>query len=76
MHDPESGNTETYGRTLALVWADGLLVNLEMVRMGFSAAMYQDDQKRLVFNGVTLNRLFERAEEEAKFYRRNIWSTN
>lgn len=74
MHDPESGNTETYGRTLALVWADGLLVNLEMVRMGFSAAMYQDDLQRLIFNGVTLNRLFERAEEEARFYRRNIWS--
>ena len=74
MHDPASGLTETHGRFLGLIWADGLLVNLEMVRMGFSAAMYQDDLQRLIFNGVTLNRLFERAEEEARFYRRNIWS--
>lgn len=74
MHDPSSGQTETYGRTLALIWADGLLVNLEMVRMGFSSASYFDDQQRLVFNGVSLNRLFERAEQEARANRRGIWS--
>ena len=74
MHDPSTGQTETYGRTLALVWADGLLVNLEMVRMGFSSAGYFDDQQRLVFNGVSLNRLFERAEQEARANRRGIWS--
>jgi endonuclease YncB( thermonuclease family)/beta-lactam-binding protein with PASTA domain len=74
MHDPVSGMTETYGRTLALVWADGLLVNVEMVRMGFSAAVYFDEHQRLVFNGISLNRLFERAEQEARANRRGIWS--
>jgi endonuclease YncB( thermonuclease family)/beta-lactam-binding protein with PASTA domain len=74
MHDPASGNTETYGRTLALVWADGVLVNVEIVRMGYSAAPYNDEQARLVFNGVSLNRWFQRAEEEAKAARRGIWS--
>jgi endonuclease YncB( thermonuclease family) len=74
MHDPDSGLTETYGRSLALVWADGLLVNVEMVRMGFSSANYSDEQQRLVFNGVSLNRIFERAQEEAQKYRRGIWS--
>jgi endonuclease YncB( thermonuclease family) len=74
MHDPASGASETYGRTLALVWADGLLVNVEMVRMGFSAAVYSDDQQQLIFNGVSLNRWFERAEQEAKAQKRGIWS--
>jgi endonuclease YncB( thermonuclease family) len=74
MHDPDSGLTETYGRSLALVWADGLLVNVEMVRMGYSTAKYNDEQQRLVFNGVSLNRIFERAQEEAQKYRRGIWS--
>jgi endonuclease YncB( thermonuclease family) len=74
MHDPNSGTTETFGRTLALVWADGVLVNVEMVRMGFSAAVYNDEQQRLIFNGISLNRLFERAEQEAKANNRGIWS--
>jgi micrococcal nuclease len=74
MHDPASGNTETYGRTLALVWADGVLVNVEIVRMGYSSAPYNDEQARLVFNGVSLNRWFQRAEQEARDARRGIWS--
>ncbi|MFU8793077.1 MAG: thermonuclease family protein [Acholeplasmataceae bacterium] len=74
MHDPDSGITETYGRTLALVWADGILVNYEMVRMGFSAGMYNDEQQRLIFNGVSLNEWFRRAEQEAKDNNRGIWS--
>ena len=74
MHDPVSGNTDTYGRALALIWADGVLVNLEVVRAGYSAAMYSDSLNRLVFNGVSLSRLFQRAEEEAKAARRGLWS--
>lgn len=74
MHDPDSGMSETYGRTLALVWADGVLVNYEIVRMGYSAAMYNDEQQRLIFNGVSLNEWFRRAEQEAKDNNRGIWS--
>jgi len=35
QHDPASGNVETYGRTLALVWADGVLVNYQVVLNGY-----------------------------------------
>ncbi|MDV7401035.1 thermonuclease family protein, partial [Arthrospira platensis SPKY1] len=52
MHDPQTGINDTYGRKLGLVWADGILVNLEMVRMGFSASTYDDPDQRLVFNGI------------------------
>jgi endonuclease YncB( thermonuclease family) len=74
QHDPASGTQETYGRTLALVWADGVLTNYEMVRMGYSANMYSDAMERLVFNGVSLSRWFQRAEQEAKANNRGIWS--
>jgi len=76
MHDPLSGISDGYERTLGLIWADGVLVNLEMVRMGYSAAMYFDPQQRLIFNNVSLNRLFQRAEAEARENNRNIWSSN
>jgi endonuclease YncB( thermonuclease family) len=76
MHDPLSGISDGYERSLGLVWADGVLVNLEMVRMGYSAAMYFDPQQRLIFNNVSLNRLFQRAEAEARENNRNIWSSN
>lgn len=74
MHDPLSGNSLTYGRELRLIWVDGLLLNYEIVRLGFSSASYQDDEARLVFNGVSLNRWFERAEQEARAARRGIWT--
>ena len=74
MHDPVSGNQDTYARALGLVWVDGVLLNVEVVRAGFSAATYFDSQQRLVFNGVSLNRLFERAEQEARAARRGIWT--
>lgn len=74
QHDPASVTQETYGRTLALVWADGVLTNYEMVRMGYSANMYFDSFERLVFNGVSLSRWFQRAEQEARANNRGIWS--
>lgn len=73
QHDPSVGLTETYGRYLALVWADGVLTNVELVRMGYSQAIYYDSLERLVFSGVTLNRWFEIAENEAKANQRGIW---
>ena len=74
MHDPVSGMQETYGRTLGLVWADGVLTNYEMIRMGFSQNTYNDDQRRLVFNGVSLHRWMQRAEQEAIRNNRGIHS--
>jgi endonuclease YncB( thermonuclease family) len=76
MYDPQSGLTETFGRTLALVWADGVLVNLEMVRNGYASNAYNDPLERLIFNNVSLNRLFQRAESEARENKLNIWSSN
>jgi endonuclease YncB( thermonuclease family) len=74
QHDPSTGTADTYARTLGLIWADGVLVNVEMVRMGFSTAKYDDNLQRLIFNGVSLNRWFQWAEQEAQTYRRGIWS--
>lgn len=73
QHDPSAGLTETYGRYLALVWADGLLTNVELVRMGYTTAAYYDSLERLVFAGVTLNQWFLLAEEEARAENRGIW---
>lgn len=75
MRDPLSGVLDTYGRHLALVWADGVLVNYEVVRQGYSTNKYESSPEgSLVFNGVSLFRWFERAEQEARAARRGIWT--
>ncbi|TVP86245.1 MAG: hypothetical protein EA375_02050 [Acholeplasmataceae bacterium] len=74
QRDPASGLQETYGRYLALIWVDGVLLNVEVVRMGFSPNNYSDPDQTLVFNGVSLDRWFYWAEQEAKANNRGIWS--
>lgn len=74
QRDPTSGLRESYGRYLALIWVDGVLLNVEVVRMGFSPNQYSDPNQTLVYNGVSLDRWFYWAEQEAKANNRGIWS--
>ena len=63
--DPDLGFTETYGRTLAYVWVDGVMLNYELVKNGFSYN-YLDSESKLVFENRYLFRWFEDAETYAR----------
>jgi endonuclease YncB( thermonuclease family) len=73
QHDPPSGNRDTYARNLALIWVDGVLLNWEIVKKGYSQNNYQDETQALVFSGVTLARWMTNAEIEAKAKRLGVW---
>jgi len=71
---PDGRNTETYGRYLGWIWYDGRLVNYEVVLAGYSQNFYNDPTDSLVYNGVTLNEWFRRAESIARANRLGIWA--
>ena len=71
--DPVSGYTDNYGRTLGLIWVDGVLLNYELVRLGYSHNYLGSDCK-LVFGNRYLFRWFQDAETEAKAAGRGIHS--
>lgn len=73
QHDPRSGNKDTYDRFLALIWVDGVLLNWELVKRGYSQNNYQDETEALVFSGVSLSRWMTNAETEAKAKRLGVW---
>ena len=57
---------DAYGRLLRYVWADGLLVNAEMVRRGYAEAKaYPPD--------TAYSALLEDAEQEARAAKRGLW---
>lgn len=58
---------DQYGRTLAYVWTDGVMVNLEMVRRGFANAF-------TVPPNVRYAEEFRQAEEEAREAGRGLWA--
>ncbi len=60
---PSGQLTETYGRTLAFIWVDGVLLNYELVLRGFSQNNFFD--QGLVFSGVTLETWMKNAERYA-----------
>ena len=62
--DPDLGFKETYGRTLAYVWADGVMVNYELVKLGFSHN-YLSTDSQIVFEHRYLYRWFQDAEAYA-----------
>ena len=74
QHDPASGIIETYGRTLALIWADGVLVNYEVVLNGYSQNNYQDSTNALIFNNITLSTWMTNAEKYAKANNIGVWA--
>ena len=73
QYDPASGNTDTYGRYLGLVWYDGKLLNYELVKNGFSQNNYSDSQGLLVFEGISLQTWMANAESEAKAAGLGVW---
>lgn len=73
QHDPRSGNRDSYNRNLALIWVDGVLLNWEIVKRGYSQNNYQDETQALVFAGVPLARWMTNAETEAKAKRLGVW---
>jgi len=74
QHEPTSGNVDTYGRYLALIWVDGALLNYEMVLNGYSQNNYQDSTMALVFNGIPLSRWMTNAENYAKSHNLGVWA--
>lgn len=66
QNDPTTGSQDSYGRYLGLVWADDILVNYMVVKLGYSQNNYSDPFQRLVFNGVSLHQWFINAETYAK----------
>jgi len=71
--DPNSERTGTYGRYLAYVWADGRLLNLEMIEQGFAPASgvadlkYGDEMSEAMDNAETLE-IRIHGEEDPDFY--------
>ncbi len=74
QHDPESGIVDTYGRSLALVWADGVLINYEVVLHGYSQNNYQDPTHALIFNNIPLSTWMTNAEKYAKENHLGVWA--
>lgn len=59
---------DRYGRSLAFVWHNDLLLNEELVRSGLASA-----RLGYRYSGTMKNRL-QAAEQEAKLHARGIWS--
>jgi endonuclease YncB( thermonuclease family)/beta-lactam-binding protein with PASTA domain len=73
QQDPSSGIRESYGRYLALIWADGVLLNYELVKYGHAGNAYYDSSRIFSFNGVDLNTWMQNAESYAKTNRLGMW---
>ncbi|HXV42793.1 MAG TPA: lamin tail domain-containing protein [Anaerolineae bacterium] len=58
---------DQYGRTLAYVWADGVMVNLEIVRQGYANTF-------TVPPNVRYEAQFRQAEQEAREAERGLWA--
>lgn len=74
QHDPVSGIRDTYQRHLGLVWADDILVNYMVVKMGYSQNNYSDPTQALVFNGISLDQWFKNAEAYAQDNNLGMWA--
>lgn len=59
---------DRYGRVLAMVWLDDLLLNEDLIRQGLARAQTQYNYSR------EMKTRFQRAEDEAKSAQRGIWS--
>lgn len=74
QHDPSSGTTDSFGRALALIWVDGVLINYELVLYGYSQNNYGDSLNALVFNGVTLSTWMNNAQRYAQENNLGVWA--
>jgi len=71
--DPALGFYETYGRSLGFVWVDGVLLNYELVRLGYSYN-YLGSDCTLIYGNRYLYRWFQDAEKEAQANSRGLFS--
>lgn len=60
---------DQYGRSLAYVWANGVLINLEIVRQGFANGY-------TVPPNIRYEAEFRRAEQEAREAGRGLWASS
>ena len=72
--DPYLGATETYGRFLGYIWVNGSLLNLDIVKNGFSYNYLSSDTK-LVYQNRYLYRWFQDAETYARENKLGIHSS-
>jgi micrococcal nuclease len=59
--------TDQYGRTLAYVWVEGIMVNLEIVRQGYANAFTVPPNVRYAAQ-------LQQAEQEAREAERGLWA--
>ena len=67
------GFQDTYGRSLGFVWVDGVLLNYELVRLGYSYN-YLGSDCTLIYANRYLYRWFQDAEKEAQANNRGLFS--
>lgn len=63
--DPFTAWIDTYGRHIGYVWADGVMLNYELVKLGHSAN-YMSTENKLVYENRYIYRWFQDAEQYAK----------
>jgi endonuclease YncB( thermonuclease family) len=68
------GKKDNYGRTLGLVWIDGVLLNYDLVKNGYSQN-YLSTKTKLVFNNRYLYQWFQDAQEYAIMHNLGIWGS-
>jgi len=68
FEDPAAARRDKYGRLLAFVVVDGTVVNIEIVRRGWSPYVSK-------YGGERYRRELIAAEEEARAAHRGVWST-
>lgn len=62
--DPILGTSDTFGRTLGYIWVDGVLLNYELIKNGYSWN-YLGTNSRVIVNNRYLFRWFQDAEDYA-----------
>ena len=68
-YDEKSDKTDKYGRVLAWVWADNILVQKEIIKNGYGKVSYLYDKYKYINDLKAL-------ENEAKDNKINIWNDN
>jgi micrococcal nuclease len=58
--------TDQYGRTLAYIWADGVLVNRELLQQGYATTLFMPPNERYKAE-------FQQAEQAARQAKLGIW---
>lgn len=71
--DPDLGHVDTYGRSLAYIWVDGIMINYEVIKNGFSLN-YLGTSSKLIFANRYIHHWFADAEEYARINKLGIHS--